>query len=139
MRSTAYKVLIVDDDPSHLEIYGLLLKEAGYEPVSALVRFAGAEFPDEANISGIILDSRLNSMKDSSDIARQMRVRYPQAPIVLLSDVHGPSDDIVPYVAGSVRRGRPGELLDTLSSLVTGWADRNHVLTGDSTKQGSRV
>jgi DNA-binding NarL/FixJ family response regulator len=111
-------VLIVDDDPSHLEIYGLLLKQAGYEPVAALVRFTGADFPADPNINGIILDSRLNSLKTSSDLARQIRMRYPHAPIVLLSDVQSPAADIAPYVADSVRRGEPAELLGKLSTLV---------------------
>ena len=118
MRSTPHKVLIVDDDPSHLEIYGLLLKQAGYEPVSALVRFAGADFPADQNINGIILDSRLNSLKSSSDLARQIRLRYPHAPIVLLSDAQSPAAEIAPYVSDSVRRGNPAELLGKLSVLV---------------------
>lgn len=118
MRSTLHKVLVVDDDPSHLEIYGLLLKQAGYEPVSALVRFAGADFPADPNIHGIILDSRLNSMKSSSDLARQIRGRYPLAPIVLLSDHQIPKSDLEPYVTDYVRRGEPAELLNKLSALV---------------------
>ena len=124
MRATPHKVLIVDDDPSHLEIYGLLLKQAGYEPVFALVRFAGAEFPPDPNIDGIILDSRLNSMKSSSDLARQIRGCYPHAPIVLLSDVQDPPADIARYVADSVRRGDPAGLLDKLSVLVAPTVDR---------------
>ena len=118
MRSTHQKVLIVDDDPSHIEIYGLLLKQAGYEPVSALVRFTGADLPSEPTIDGVILDSRLHSLKSSSDLARQIRFRYPRAPIVLLSDTHCPAADIAPYVADSVRRGEPAELLGKLSALV---------------------
>jgi DNA-binding NtrC family response regulator len=121
-------VLIVDDDPSHLEIYGLLLTQAGYEPVSALVRFAGADFPADPNINGIILDSRLNSLQSSSDLARQIRVRYPQAPIVLLSDVQNPAADIAPYVADSVRRGDPAGLLGKLSALVKQSGDHAHLV-----------
>jgi len=112
-------VLIVDDDPSHLEIYALLLKQAGYEPVPALVRFTGADFPADAQIDGIILDSRLRSMRTSSDLARQMRGRYPQAPIVLLSDKRSLPADIAPYIADFVRRGEPAELLRKLSALVS--------------------
>lgn len=124
MRSTLHKVLVVDDDPSHLEIYGLLLKQAGYEPVSALVRFSGADFPADPNIDGIILDSRLNSMKSSSDLARQIRGHYPWAPIVLLSDFQIPQADPTPYVTEYVRRGEPAELLDKLSVLVAQSANR---------------
>jgi DNA-binding response OmpR family regulator len=118
VRPTLHKVLVVDDDPSHLEIYALLLKQAGYEPVSALVRFTGADFPADPNIQGIILDSRLNSMKSSSDLARQIRGQYPLAPIVLLSDYQIPKSDLAPYVTDYVRRGEPAELLKKLSALV---------------------
>ena len=119
MRSNPQRVLIVDDDPSHLEIYGLLLKQAGYEPVPALVRFSGADLPRDGHIDGIILDYRLKSLKTSSDLARQMRGYYPRAPIVLLSDVHSVPADIAPYVADFVRRGEPARLLQKLSVLVS--------------------
>jgi DNA-binding NtrC family response regulator len=128
VRSTPDKVLIVDDDPSHLEIYGLLLKQAGYEPVPALVRFTGADFPADQNINGVILDSRLHSLKSSSDLARQICARYPHAPIVLLSDLQSPGADIAPYVADSVRRGEPAELLGKLSALVAQSPDQRYLL-----------
>jgi len=118
VRSTPHKVLVVDDDPFHLEIYGLLLKQAGYEPVPALVRFTGPDFPADPHINAIILDSRLNSKKSSSEIACQIRRRYPHAPIVLLSDVQWLPTDIAPYVADFVQRGEPGELLGKISALV---------------------
>ena len=118
MRSTPHKVLIVDDDPSHLEIYAMLLKQAGYEPVPALVRFAGPDLPGDTDIDGIILDYRLKSLATSSDLARQMRGVYPQAPIVLLSDVRSVPPDIAPYVSDYVRRGEPAELLRKLSVLI---------------------
>jgi len=118
VRSTPVKVLIVDDDPSHLEIYGLLLKQAGFEPVFSLVRFAGAEFPPDPSIRGIVLDSRLNSSKSSSEFARQIRGQYPEAPILLLCDAQGPPAGTAPYVADYVRRGEPAQLLDKLSVLV---------------------
>jgi len=129
VRSTRPKVLIVDDDPSHLEIYSLLLTQAGYSPVCALVRFAGAEFPAEGNIDGIILDSRLNSVESSSDLARQMRARYPHAPILLLCDVHERCDGGAGDVACCVRRGEPADLLGKLSNIIKESADPEPILT----------
>lgn len=93
------------------------------------MRFAGAEFPAAPNINGIILDSRLNSLKTSSDLARQIRLRYPHAPIVLLSDVQSPAADIAPYVAESVRRGAAADLLGKLSVLVAKSADQGPFLS----------
>ena len=118
MRSARHKVLIVDDDPSNLEIYGLLLNQAGYDPVPALVRFAGMEFPAEPGIEGIILDHRLSSLESAADLARRIRDHYPEAPIVLLSDAWNLPTDMAPFVADFVRRGEPGQLLDKLARLV---------------------
>ncbi len=112
------KVLIVDDDPSHLEIYGLLLKQAGFEPVTALVRFTGVDFPTDTEVDGIVLDSRLNSLRTCADLAGQLRNRYAGAPIVLLSDVDSVPGEMAPGVAGSVTRGDPAALLEKLSALV---------------------
>jgi DNA-binding NtrC family response regulator len=121
---TRDKVLIVDDDPSHLEIYGLLLKQAGYQPVSALVRFTGVELPRIPDIDAIILDSRLNSMKTPTDLAVQIRGCYPHAPIVLLFDEWELPTDIAPYIADFVHRGEPGKLLEKLTRLALQTEDR---------------
>src|SRR5665213_2662671 len=94
MQSDRRKVLIVDDDPSHLEIYGMLVEQAGFAPVPALVRFTGADFPADTDIGLILLDYRLNSLKTSSQIAEEMRTHYPAAPILLLSDVWSVPTDI---------------------------------------------
>jgi hypothetical protein len=114
MQSLLRKVLVVDDDPSHLEIYGLLVKQAGYEPVPVLVRFMGAEFPSDANIGAVILDYRLNSLKTSAELAMEVHNLYPAAPIILLSDAWNLPTDIAPYVADFVRRGEPASLLEKL-------------------------
>ena len=48
--------------------------------------------------------------------------------IVLLSDLQSPAADIAPYVADSVRRGEPAELLGKLSVLVAQSADQQYLL-----------
>jgi len=118
VRLARHKVLIVDDDPSHLEIYSLLLKQAGYDPVTALVSYSGAELPRESEIDLVILDYQLRTRKTSADVAKQIRARYPRAPIVLLSDLWNLPSDMAPYVADFVRRGEPAALLDRLSDLL---------------------
>jgi CheY-like chemotaxis protein len=123
MQSKRRKVLVVDDDPSHLEIYGLLVEQAGYEPVAVLVRFIGADFPVEANIEAVILDHRLNSMKTSAELAREIYNFYGGAPIILLSDALNLPADIAPYVADLVLRGEPALLLEKLCLLLSKVAD----------------
>lgn len=109
------KVLIVDDDPMHLEIYGLLMKQAGYDAIPALVRFSGAEIPEDECIGLVLLDYRLNSIKTSPEYAQEIRTLYPAAPIILLSDLWSLPTDIAPFVDGFVRKGEPAKLLETVS------------------------
>lgn len=112
------KVLIVDDDPSHLEIYAMLIQQAGLEPVTALVRFAGLDIPQEKPIGLVLLDYKLHSLKTSAAIAQDLRELYPSAPIVLLSDMWSLPTDIEPYVTDFVRKGQPAKLLETVCRLL---------------------
>ncbi len=125
------KVLIVDDDPSHLEIYALLIQQAGLEPITALVRFLGLDLPHEEQIALVLLDYKLHSLKTSADIAQDIRSLYPSTPIVLLSDMWNLPADIEPYVTAFVRKGQPAKLLETVCKLVPCQArrpaDHSHV------------
>jgi DNA-binding response OmpR family regulator len=114
------KVLIVDDDPSHLEVYGLLLKQAGYEPLLAQVKFAGVDIPSNAGVSLVLLDYKLQSLRTSADFAREIRGLYPSAPIVLLSDLWSLPEDVAPFVQEFVRKGQPAKLLEVIGRLLPG-------------------
>jgi DNA-binding response OmpR family regulator len=111
------KVLIVDDDPMHLEIYGLLVKQAGCEALPALVKFTGTQIPRDESIGLVLLDYRLNSMKTSPELAQEIRALYPSVPIIVLSDLWALPTDIAPFVTGFVRKGEPAQLLETVSRL----------------------
>jgi DNA-binding NtrC family response regulator len=118
MDSAAPKVLIVDDDPQQLEIYGMVLKHAKFEPVPAIVKFAGPEFPPETGIALIVLDYRLNSIKSAPEVAQEAQSKFPGAPIVVLSDLWTLPSDVAPYAAKFVRKGDPQKLIDTIRSLM---------------------
>lgn len=109
------KVLILDDDPMHLEIYGLLMKQAGYNALPTLVRFVGTEIPCGECIGLVLLDYRLNSTKTSPEFASEIRTLYPAVPIIVLSDLWSLPTDIAPFVNGFVRKGEPAKLLETVS------------------------
>ena len=123
MQSSHAKVLIVDDDPMHLEIYGLLMKQAGYEAISALVKFSGTEIPRDDRVGLVLLDYRLNSVKTSPQYAQEIRALYPAARIILLSDLWSLPTDIAPFVDGFVRKGEPAKLLETISRIFAGASD----------------
>jgi len=112
------KVLIVDDDPSHLEIYGLLLERAGYEALTAQVNFAGADLPENAGVGLVLLDYKLQSLRTSAEFAREIRDLYPAVPIILLSDLWSLPEDVAPFVTEFVRKGQPGKLLQVVGRLL---------------------
>ena len=118
MMSNHPKVLIVDDDPSHLEIYGLLVQQAGYESVTALVKFAGADIPRDESIGLVLLDYRLHSLRTSTEFAQEIRGLLPRAPIVVLSDLWSLPADIAPFVTEFVRKGQPAKLLQVVGRLL---------------------
>ncbi|HEY1649925.1 MAG TPA: response regulator [Terracidiphilus sp.] len=118
MTSDPRKVLIVDDDPSHLEIYGLLMQQAGYEAVSALVKFAGTDIPRDDSIGLVLLDYRLHSLRTSTEVAQEIRGLFPAAPIVVLSDLWSLPADIAPFVTEFVRKGQPAKLLQVVERLL---------------------
>jgi DNA-binding response OmpR family regulator len=109
------KVLIVDDDPTHLEIYTLLMAQAGFDAIPALVKFSGSQIPRDESIGLVLLDYRLNSLKTSPQYAQEIRALYPAVPIIVLSDLWALPADIAPFVTGFVRKGEPAQLLDTVS------------------------
>jgi DNA-binding response OmpR family regulator len=110
------RVLIIDDDPSHLDIYGMIVQRAGFEPVPVLVRFSGLDPIPDSRIDLVLLDYRLNSAKTAPEIAQEIRERFSVAPIILLSDLWSPPSDMAPFVTQFVRKGEPAKLLEVLSS-----------------------
>lgn len=123
MQAIHPKVLILDDDPMHLEIYGLLMKQAGYEALPMLVRFTGTEIPCDQCLGLVLLDYRLNSVKTSPDFAREIRALYPTVPIIVLSDLWTLPPDIAPFVSGFVRKGEPAKLLETIARFFIAPSD----------------
>ena len=117
MQASHPKVLILDDDPMHLEIYSLLVKQAGYDALPVLVRFIGTKIPSGEKIGLVLLDYRLNSSKTSPEFASEIRALYPGVPIIVLSDLWSVPADIAPLVDGFVRKGEPAKLIETVSKL----------------------
>jgi len=118
MTSGQLKVLIVDDDASHLQIYSLLMRHAGMDPITAQVQFVGVDLPSNAAVDLVLLDYRLNSLKTSAELAQEIRGRYPSAPIIVLSDLWSLPTDIQPHVNAFVRKGEPERLIETITRLT---------------------
>jgi len=111
-------ILIIDDDPIHLQIYRLILESAGFVGLPALVTTRGVAFPEDAQVDAVLLDYRLAPNLSARDVAQLVRGRYPTASIVILSDMYDAPVDTAPFVDGFVRKGNPAQLLSTLRELV---------------------
>jgi CheY-like chemotaxis protein len=110
-------VLVVDDDPAHLRIYGWIVEAAGYRALPTEVRYAGVELPTEA-VDMVLLDYNLGGQSSACEIAGVIRSRFPDIPIIVLSDLWDLPDDIAPVVQGFVRKGEPAKLVDKLNTML---------------------
>src|SRR6185437_8537798 len=111
-------VLIIDDDPVHLQIYGCILKSAGFLPFPALARNDGVDLPAGHRIDVVVLDYRLTGGLKATDAAKLVNEAYPEAPVILLSDLFEIPDDIAPYVRAFVRKGEPEKLIATVKKYA---------------------
>jgi DNA-binding response OmpR family regulator len=111
-------VLIIDDDPNHLEIYGWILRSGGFTPFPALARSDGIDLPKNQAIDVAVLDSGLTCRLNATDAARLVNKAFPHTPIILLADLYAVPDDIAPYIAAYVHKGQPGKLVATIRQFA---------------------
>jgi two-component system response regulator GlrR len=111
------RVLIIDDDPSHLRLYSLIIARKGYDVHCAQVRSSTVDFPTH-DVDVVTLDYRLKSRLSALDVAKMVRARQPQVPIIVLSDLAWMPDDIAPFAAAFVQKGNPDELLRVVDALA---------------------
>jgi DNA-binding NtrC family response regulator len=109
-------VLIIDDDPMHLRIYGWIIGAAGYEALPAQVIGGKIGYP-EGQVDLVVMDYRLTNQLSAVQAAQETQRRYPKAPIVVLSDMYDLPEDIAPYARSFVRKGEPAKLVETLAEL----------------------
>jgi CheY-like chemotaxis protein len=110
-------VLIVDDDPLHLRIYGWIIEAAGFRALPVEVRFAGFDLPEEpADLA--LLDYNLLGRTTAVEVANLIHSRRPGLPVIVLSDSIELPQDIAPLVQGFVRKGDPQKLVDRLQKIL---------------------
>jgi DNA-binding response OmpR family regulator len=111
-------VLIVDDDPLHLRIYGWIIEAAGFRALPVEVRFAGFDLPEEpADL--VLLDYNLLGRTNAVEVAKLIHSRRPGVPVVVLSDSSELPNDIAPLVQGFVRKGDPAKLVDRVQKILS--------------------
>ncbi len=107
-------VLIIDDDPSHLRIYGWIVESAGFDSLTTLASVGELALPS-AHVDLVLLDYHLAGDMEAPAVAKLVRQTYPSAPILVLSDAMVMPDDIGPHVDGFIRKGDPARLVKTVT------------------------
>lgn len=110
-------VLIIDDDPVHLQIYGWILKSAGFRPMPILVAGSSIKMPENQSIDVAVLDYRLMGKLKAADAAESIHSALPNIPIILLLDIYDVPEDIAPHIAAFVRKGQPEKLIDAINQF----------------------
>ena len=112
------KVLFVDDDPQHLRLYEWVIARGPFTVFPLLVGNGPWKLPEESP-DIIALDYRLKGPQTAVDVAKQLKATYPNAPIVVLSELDWIPDDISPYSVAFVNKGEPQLLLTTLEKFTS--------------------
>lgn len=109
-------VMIVDDDPSHLKLYGWIVERGGFAVHPVLAAGQAATLPlVSADVA--VLDYRLGPIK-SIDVAQRLRQSAPPQPIILLSDALWMPEEFTDVASKFVRKGEPQQLLDAIAELL---------------------
>jgi len=111
-------ILIIDDNPVHLELYRMILEQAGFKGVPLLVSYGGMQFPGAESVDAVLVDYRLGPYMTAINAVQQVRERFPTVPILILSDLYDPPSDTAPYVQAFVRKGNPEDLLTALRQVL---------------------
>lgn len=114
-------ILCIDDDPDTLKLRKLLLESSGY---SVLTASSGAEGLSSVStyrgVRLVILDYLMPGMAGDK-VAQELKQRYPELPLVLMSAVAQLPDGLLNTVDAYVQKGQDPEiLLNTIEKILSG-------------------
>jgi CheY-like chemotaxis protein len=119
MNSARKRVLCVDDDPDILHIRKLLLESEGYSVITATSGAEALQVVDEG-VRVVLLDYLMPGMK-GDELARQLRERHPNLPLIAVSAVGQLPQMLVASVDFRVQKGQdPEVLLATIRAAISG-------------------
>jgi len=111
-------ILIIDDERQHLTMQSLILKEAGFRPITVVVGSQSLSLPDHDPPDLILLDYRLNSVLNSQQVAQLLREKFRRIPIVLVSSMQEMPVEMKPFVDSFLRKGNPEDLVALVKNML---------------------
>ena len=121
---TPATVLFLDDEPQHLKLYQWVIERGPFQVTPILLGGESWKLPEVAP-DIVALDYRLKGPFTAVQIAQQIKSKFPQTPILILSELEWLPDDISPYASAFVSKGHPEKLILTLTRLAENPASCN--------------
>jgi DNA-binding response OmpR family regulator len=115
------RVLIVDDDPSHLKLHSWILEGQGFISMTKLVGTQTPTFDDFPDVDLVLLNYTFRTGVKATSVAQEIRKRWAEMRIVVLSDMMWMPDDIASLANGFVRKGEPEQLIAKVIE-ITGYS-----------------
>lgn len=107
-------ILILDDDPSHLKIYSWIAEQAGFHALPVEVRSTSLQLPQGEDVQLVLMDYRYSSSLTATDIVEEIKAKYPDVPIAVLSELYGMPADMQQHASAFIRKGDPQSLVNRL-------------------------
>jgi DNA-binding response OmpR family regulator len=89
----AVRVLIVEDDQSVLTFVERVLRDAGYETMTAADGMAARDLVVEAGVPDLVLTDKSMPRMSGSDLARSLRERHPDLKVLYLTGYVDPVEE----------------------------------------------
>ena len=114
-------ILCIDDDPDTLKLRKLLLESSGYTVLTAASGAEGlSSVSTHRDIRLVVLDYLMPGMAGDK-VAEELKQRYPQLPLVLMSAVAQLPDGLLNLVDAYVQKGQdPEVLLNAIEKILSG-------------------
>lgn len=80
-------ILCVDDEPNSLVLRKLVLQKAGYEVLTASSALLALDVLASRQVD-LVLSDQLMPGQTGTELARQIKTRWPELPVILISGVN---------------------------------------------------
>ncbi len=121
------KILIIDDDIDIVEAIGILLRTFGHETDSAFNKIEGEKKVESFKPDLIILDVMMEEADDGMVLARDLRSKGFEKPIIMLTSLGsvtgysvGNEEGILPVDVFHEKPISPDQLISTVKKLLEG-------------------
>jgi DNA-binding response OmpR family regulator len=116
-------ILLVDDDQKHLMLHAMILKQAGFRPITTVVGTDTMGVYENENPALIFLDYQLNSSVNARQVAVLLKQQFPNAPLVVLSARDTLPEDMKGLASAFLHKGDPADLVKIARKLLNQQAE----------------